>query len=78
MFWSANILAAAIFGLGHLPVTAMLVPLTPLLVVRAIVLNGAIGVLAGVLFRRGGIEMAMLYHFCADLVLHVTPPLLGY
>jgi len=78
VFWSANVLAAVIFGLGHLPATAVLVPLTPLLVVRAIVLNGSIGLLAGYFFWRRGIELAMLLHFAADIVLHVTPPLLGY
>jgi hypothetical protein len=78
VFWSANIIAAVIFGLGHLPATAQLVPLTPLLIVRAIVLNGMLGVVAGFLFWRRGIEMAMVCHFFADIVLHVTPPLFGY
>ena len=78
VFWSANIIAALIFGLGHLPVTAELVALTPLLIVRAIVLNGIVGVVAGFLFWRRGIEMAMVFHFSADIVLHVLPPLFGY
>jgi hypothetical protein len=78
VFWSANIIVAVIFGLGHLPVTAELVPLTPLLIVRAIILNGIVGVVAGFLFWRRGIEMAMVYHFSADIILHVTPPLFGY
>ncbi|MEK7794579.1 MAG: CPBP family glutamic-type intramembrane protease [Candidatus Hydrogenedentota bacterium] len=78
VFWSANIIAAVLFGLRHLPVTAELVGLTPLLIVRAIVLNGILGVLAGFLFWRRGIEMAMVCHFAADLVLHVLPPLVGY
>jgi membrane protease YdiL (CAAX protease family) len=30
VFWISNILAAVLFGLGHLPATAMLIPLTPL------------------------------------------------
>src|SRR5262249_25337341 len=42
--WLANILAAMIFGLGHLPATAALVKLTPLLLVRALVLNGIVGI----------------------------------
>ena len=71
-------MAAVIFGLGHLPATVALVPLTPFLVVRAIALNGTLGVVAGFLFWRYGIEMAMICHFFADIVLHVTPPLFGY
>ena len=74
VFWSANIVAAVLFGLGHLPVTAKLVPLTPMIVARAIALNGVVGVVAGSLYRRRGIEMAMLCHFSADLVLHVALP----
>ena len=69
--WLANILAAVIFGLGHLPTTAALVKLTPLLIGRAILLNGIIGVAVGYLFWQYGLEAAMLAHFTADLVLHL-------
>ncbi len=68
--WLANILAAVLFGLGHLPATAALVKLTPLLIIRAVLLNGVIGVASGYLFWRYGLEAAMLAHFSADLVLH--------
>ncbi len=68
--WLANILAAVIFGLGHLPTTAALVKLTPLLIWRAILLNGILGIAAGYLFWQYGLEAAMLAHFTADLVLH--------
>lgn len=69
--WVANILAAVLFGLGHLPATAALTRVTPLLVVRAIVLNGIVGVAAGYLFVAYGLEAAMLAHFVGDIVLHV-------
>lgn len=69
-FWLANILAAVIFGLGHLPATAALAKLTPLLIGRAILLNGIVGVATGYLFWRYGLEAAMLAHFSADLVVH--------
>jgi hypothetical protein len=69
-FWLANILAAVIFGLGHLPATAALVKLSPLLIVRAILLNGIVGVATGYLFWQYGLEAAMLAHFSADLVVH--------
>lgn len=71
VFWIANILAAVLFGLGHLPTTALLVPLTPLIVTRAVVLNGLIGVVCGWLFWKRGLESAMVAHFSADLILHV-------
>ncbi len=69
--WLANVIAAVVFGLGHLPATAAIVKVTPLLVVRAIVLNGIIGVAAGYLYWQYGLEAAMLAHFSADIVIHV-------
>jgi membrane protease YdiL (CAAX protease family) len=75
VFWTANLLTAVLFGLGHLPLTARLVSLTPLVVARALVLNGLVGLIAGSLFRRRGIEAAMICHFSADLILHVAAPL---
>jgi hypothetical protein len=69
--WLANIIAAVVFGLSHLPATAALVKLTPLLIVRAILLNGIVGVAAGFLYWQYGLEAAMLAHFAADIVLHI-------
>jgi membrane protease YdiL (CAAX protease family) len=71
VFWNANILAAVLFGLGHLPTTAMLIPLTPLVITRAIVLNGLAGVAFGWLYWKRGLESAIIAHFSADIVLHV-------
>ncbi len=71
VIWSANILAAVLFGLGHLPATALLVPLTPLVIARAVVLNGLLGIVFGWLYWKRGLEAAMISHFSADLVLHV-------
>lgn len=74
-FWLANIIAAALFGLGHLPTTATLMPLTKLVVLRALLLNGIPGLVFGVLYWKHGLESAMVSHFAADLVLHVGAPL---
>jgi Type II CAAX prenyl endopeptidase Rce1-like len=71
VFWTANVLAAILFGLGHLPATSALVPLTPLVIGRAVVLNGVIGVAAGYLYFTRGLEAAVLSHFSADIILHV-------
>jgi len=72
IFWIANILAAVLFGLGHLPATANILPLTPLVITRAIVLNGLAGVAFGYLYWKRGLESAMIAHFSADIVLHVV------
>ena len=71
VFWIANILAAVLFGLGHLPATEMIIPLTPLVITRAILLNGIGGVIFGWLYWKRGLEAAMVAHFSADIVLHV-------
>ena len=74
--WTANLLAAVLFGLGHLPATAALVALTPFVILRAVVINGIVGVACGWLYWRKGLEMAMGAHFSADIVLHVLLPLI--
>jgi hypothetical protein len=71
-FWTANIATAVLFGLGHLPATAALAPLTPALIVRAIVLNGGVGIVFGWFYRRFGLEWAMVSHFGVDIVAHVV------
>ena len=68
-FWSAITLVAVLFGLGHLPITAVITPLTQLVVVRAIVLNGLAGIAFGYLYWRHGLEAAMLGHMSAHLVM---------
>ncbi len=77
-FWVAIVAAAVLFGLGHLPATSLTVAITPLVVLREIILNGIPGVVFGALYWKRGLEAAMLCHFSADLVLHVLIPLIPY
>jgi len=72
VLWIANILAAILFGLGHLPATAAIMTITPLVVVRALVLNGILGIGFGYFYSKYGLESAMLSHFSADIILHVV------
>jgi len=74
--WLAIILAAVIFGAGHLPAVMTMTALTPLVVIRTIVLNAAGGIIFGWLYWRKGLESAMISHFSADIVLHVIVPFL--
>ncbi len=71
VLWIANIIAAVLFGLGHLPMTARLVPLTSIVVLRAVVLNGLLGIVYGWLYFTRGLESAMVSHFASDLIVHV-------
>lgn len=67
-FWIANVLAASLFALGHLPATSTTVPLTALLVIRALLLNGLVGLTCGYLLWRRGLEAAMFGHMGFHLV----------
>ena len=75
--WFSIILSAIVFGLGHLPATSQIIPLTGLVVVRAIVLNGVGGIIFGWLYWKKGLESAMIAHFSADIVLHVITPFIA-
>lgn len=78
VLWIANILAAVLFGLGHLPATAAAgLPIDTLVITRAILLNGLGGLVFGWFYWTFGLEAAMVSHFTADLVLHVIAPLLA-
>ncbi len=74
-FWLAIILAAALFGAGHLPAAAQIWPLDAVVLARTLVLNGVGGLVFGWYFWKHGLESAMLAHFGTDLVLHVFAPL---
>lgn len=71
-YYVAIVLTALLFGLGHLPATAQIFGgLSGVLVVRAIVLNGILGLWFGYLYWKRGLEYAIMAHFAADIVLHV-------
>ncbi len=70
------IISAIIFGLGHLPITASLTALTPIIIVRAVVLNGIGGIIFGWLYWKKGLEAAMIAHFTTDIFLLSILPLI--
>lgn len=77
MYVAAIILAAVLFGAGHLP--AMLASgghPTAFAVTRIVGLNAIVGIFFGGVYWKYGLEHAMVAHFSADLVLHVLLPLL--
>jgi hypothetical protein len=69
--WIGILGAAILFGLGHLPATAAVWPLTPLVVARTVLLNALAGTAFGFIYWGWGLELAMCAHFCADIVVHV-------
>ena len=59
---AANIVAAILFAAGHLPATAMLLGLSPMIVFRCFLLNGGLGLMFGCLYRKYGLRYAMIAH----------------
>src|SRR5262249_33950339 len=70
-----TVAAAAAFGLGHLPSTALLTPLTARLVLRSLLLNGLAGLVFGTLYCIYGLEAAIIAHGSANLVIQFVSPL---
>jgi membrane protease YdiL (CAAX protease family) len=70
-FWIAIVLVAVLFGLGHLPATSRITPLTTMLILRALVLNGIAAIAFGYLYWRHGLEAAMIGHMGAHLVMQI-------
>ena len=73
-FWLANVIVAVLFGLGHLPSVSLVMPITPLVVVAALTLNGLAALVFGWLYRQRGLEAAMIAHFTADFLLYAVGP----
>ena len=72
---AANLVVALVFSLGHLPATARVTTLTPVLVAMVVTLNSLGGILFGYLYPRRGFEAAMIAHFCGDVIIHFVGPM---
>ena len=65
----ANVVAALLFAAGHLPATWVLFgELTPMILLRCFLLNGSFGLLFGYLYRKFGIQYAMVSHAMFHIV----------
>ena len=73
--WTAVAASALLFGLGHLPAAGAMMGMSPLMVVRILVLNLIAGLAFGVLFWKRGLLAAMTAHFSADVLMHAVLPL---
>ena len=59
---AANIIAALLFAAGHLPATAAMMGLTPMIIFRCFLLNGTFALAFGWLYRKYGLRYAMIAH----------------
>ena len=66
---AANIAAALLFAAGHLPSTMqMFGEITPMILLRCFLLNGAGGLVVGYLYRKYGSQYSMTAHAGAHIV----------
>lgn len=75
--WTANLLAALLFGAIHIPQAFIFVGPGALVVAYALLGNGVPGMMFGWLYWRHGLVAAMISHFAADFVLKFALPLIG-
>jgi len=69
--WIATVIAALLFGFGHLPAAFQIGSPTGFDVFRILLLNGIGGIVFGWLYWSRSFWAAMAAHFVADLILHV-------
>lgn len=72
--WTANIVAALLFGAAHLPLARATATLTPSLIAVVLVANAVVGIACGWLYWRRGLAAAMIAHATFDLVTKVAMP----
>jgi hypothetical protein len=72
IYQGAILLTALLFGLLHLPATMAIAPLTPIVIIRALLLNGIVGITYGWLFWQYSLEAAMLAHASFHLLAFVV------
>lgn len=78
IYWSAIMISTFLFAIAHIPITAAIVELTPLIILRSVIFNGIGGMVFGWLYWKRGLESAMISHFSADIILHVLSIFLFY
>ena len=64
----SNLITALLFAAGHLPATAMMIGITPMILFRCFLLNGGYGLLFGHLYRKYGIQYSMIAHAGVHIV----------
>lgn len=66
---AANVISALLFAAGHLPVTITIFgELTPIILLRCFLFNGGFGLFFGRLYRKYGIQYAMMSHALLHII----------
>ena len=76
IFWTANIIVALIYALGHIPAAKSLMTLTPIVLAAVLLPTAGFALAFGYLTWKRGIEAAMLAHFSSDFIARVLGPMI--
>ena len=69
-WWISIVISSILFGLGHLPITFMLVKnTTPFLIFFIVLSNSIFGIISGWLFWKKGLEASIIAHIATHCVL---------
>jgi hypothetical protein len=77
VYWVISVFSAIVFGAGHLPSLMVILGVTnplqfsPVLLLEIFLLNGAIGLVGAIAFRKYGFLATVGIHFWTDFVWHV-------
>lgn len=69
IMWISIVLSAILFAIGHMGTTSLLAPLTPIVLLRMILLNGIAGIAFGWLYWKKSLEVAMVAHGTVHIVI---------
>lgn len=76
IIWVSSILTALLFALGHLGSITIVAPITSLVLLRTLLLNGLIGVVLGWIFWKRGLEPSMIvhafFHIAVTFIVHIA------
>ena len=64
----ANALSALLFAAGHIPATVQMIGISPIIILRCFLMNGGFGLIFGRMYRKYGIQYAMLTHAGVHIV----------
>ena len=64
----ANVLSALLFAAGHIPATLQTIGISPIIILRCFLMNGGFGLIFGRMYRKYGIQYAMLTHAGVHIV----------
>ena len=71
VYWASIVISALLFAIGHYGATALIAPVTTLLWIRMLLLNGLGAVVFGWLYWKKGLEISFISHACVHIAITI-------